>query len=79
MDPHWLGLFRKRTWTITIYVYLWRQLEDPTDGVGIPFPQPGQEGTMTTYAARGYVFITLSAWAGGKELLRHLSVPAFFL
>ena len=51
--------------------------QEPTDGVGVPFPQPRQEGTMTMYPARGDVFITLSAWAGGKELLRHLSVPAF--
>ena len=55
---------------------------DPTDGVGVPFPQPRlreqrrrAEGTMTMYPARGDVFITLSAWAGGKECLRHLSVP----
>ena len=59
---------------------------DPTDVVGVPFPQPRlreqrrrSEGTMTMYPARGDVFITLSAWAGGKELLRHLSVPAFLL
>ena len=49
--------------------------QEPTDGVGVPFPQPRQEGTMTMYPARGDVFITLSAWAGGKERLRHLSVP----
>ena len=53
---------------------------DPTDGVGVPFPQPRlreqrrrAEGTMTMYPARGDVFITLSAWAGGEERLRHLS------
>ena len=28
---------------------------------------------MTMYPARGDVFITLSAWAGGEERLRHLS------
>ena len=47
--------------------------QEPTDGVGVPFPQPRQEGTMTMYPARGDVFITLSAWAGGEERLRHLS------
>ena len=67
------GPGQKRVYYIN--VYLLRQFAHPTDGVGVPFPQPRQEGTMTMYPARGDVFITLSAWAGGKECLRHLSVP----
>ena len=38
----------------------------PTDGVGVPSPQHRQEGTMTTYPARGVVFITLSCLGWGE-------------
>ena len=38
----------------------------PTDGVGVPSPQHRQEGTMTTYPARGVVFITLSSLGWGE-------------
>ena len=41
--------------------------QEPTDGVGVPSPQPRQDRVMKTTPLAGYVVIVPSAWSWGER------------